>query len=273
MRKRIYLILLFVSCFVFGQEIDITLPKSYGNKISFSNQFITPLFNVYLNKNGKVRFENIDLSIEQLGDSIHKYVNKLDPINRISLIIQIYADKDTYYSNVEKVKSQMTKALALRAMYRTGIVEDINSGIMVRLNGTSLDSDYKLLESMKEINQNMGVGQDSIFEMIDNLYELKFNKAKAILKSYKYKKMKIYSNKKLIINGEKYNLNDMQKIFKELKNVDFIITYLNPKMTYDIYLKNLALLKKVFKENNIFLPIIEISRDLEKIMKKRKQEI
>lgn len=272
MRKKIHLLLLLISSLVFGQETEIALPESYGNEVKFSNKFITPLFNVYINKNGKVRFENIDLSIEQLGDSIHKYANKIDPTLRISLIIQIYADKKTKYKNIEKVKSQMSKALALRAMYRTGVFENINSGILVRLNKTSLDSDFKLLKSIRETNQKMGVGQDSIFEMIDNLYELKFRKAKAIMKSYKYKKMKIYNNKKILIAGKKYKLNNMKKIYKELSNIDFIITYLNPKMSYDIYLKNYALLKKVFKENNKFLPIIEISSDLEKIMRKRKQE-
>lgn len=256
-----------------GQETDIILPKSYGNEVKFSNKFITPLFNIYINKKGKVRFENIDLSIEQLGDSIYRYANEIDPTLRIGLITQIYAHKKTQYRNVEKIKSQMSKALALKAMYRTGIFEDINSGILVRLNKTSLDSDFKLLKSIKETNQKMGIGQDSIFEMIDYLYELKFKEAKAIMKSYKYKKIKIYNNKKLLINGNKYKLSDMQKIFDELSNIDFIITYSNPKMSYDIYLKNYALLKKVFKKNNKFLPVIEISSDLEKIMKKRKQEI
>lgn len=276
MRKKIHLLLLLlllISSLVFGQENEINLPESYGNEVKFSNKFITPLFNVYINKNGKVRFENIDLSIEQLGDSIYKYANKIDPTLRISLIVQIYADKKTQYKNIEEVKSQMSKALALRAMYRTGVFENINSGIFVRLNKTSLDSDFKLLKSIKETNKKMGVGQDSIFEIIDNLYERKFRKAKAIIKSYKYKKMKIYNDKKLLIDGKKYKLNNMKKIYEELSNVDFIITYLNPKMSYDIYLKNYTLLKNVFKENNKFLPIIEISSDLEKIMEKRKQKI
>lgn len=273
MRKKIHLLLLLISSLVFGQENEITLPESYGNEVKFSNKFITPLFNVYINKNGKVRFEDIDLSIEQLGDSIHKYANKIDPTLRISLIIQIYADKKTQYRNIEKVKSQMSKALALRAMYRTGVFENINSGIFVRLNKTSLDSDFRLLKSIKETNKKMGVSQDSIFEMVDNLYEKKFRKAKTIIKSYKYKKMKIYNNKKILIDGKKYKLNNMKKIYEELNNIDFIITYLNPKMSYDIYLKNYALLKKVFKENNKSLPMIEISSDLEKIMKKNKQEI
>lgn len=273
MRKKIHLLLLLISSLVFGQETEITLPESYGNEVKFSNKFITPLFNVYINKNGKVRFENIDLPIENLGDSIQKYASKIDPTLRISLILQIYADKKTQYRNVEKVKSQMSKALALRAMYRTGDIKNINSGIFVRLNKTSLDSDFKLLKSIRETNQEMRIGQDSIFEMIDNLYGLKFKKAKAIIKSYKYKKMRFYNNKKLLIDGKKYKLNNIRKIYKKLSNVDFIITYLNPKMSYDVYLKNYALLKNVFKENNKFLPIIEISSDLEKIMKKRKQEI
>lgn len=273
MRKKIHLLFLLISSLIYGQETEITLPVSYGNEVKFSKKFITPLFNVYINKNGKVRFENIDLPIEYLGDSIQKYANKIDPVLRISLIVQIYADKKTEYRNVEKVKSQMSKALALSAMYRTGDFENINSGIFVRLNKTSLDSNFKLLKSREETNKKLRIGKDSIFEMIDNLYALKFKKAKAIIKSYKYKKMRFYSNKKLLIDGKKYKLNNIKKIYNELNNSDFIITYLNPKMPYEVYLKNYGLLKNVFKENNKFLPIIEISSDLERIMRKRKQEI
>ena len=73
MKKKILLTLLLVNSICFGQKEVIELPKNYGFTVKYSKTSITPLFSIYISKKGNVRFENIKLSVKQLGDSLLKY--------------------------------------------------------------------------------------------------------------------------------------------------------------------------------------------------------
>ena len=71
------------------------------------------------------------------------------------------------------------------------------------------------------------------------MYDLKFNEAIEILKSYNFKKVDFYSCKKLKINGKVFFFENKNKIYKEILALDLIITFPSPKMTYETYLKNI----------------------------------
>jgi len=277
MKEKILILFLVVGSICFAQKEAIELPKGYGFTVKYSKKSITPLFSIYINKKGDVTLENIKIpNIEQLGDSLLKYREQLRPEFMPWLITLIHADKNTSYKHVENVKSQMSSALLLSTIYRTGHIEDINSGFSVRLNKKSLIQEKKLpiVENTGDILfEDISITQDSIYQMIDDLYELKFTSAKKILKSYNYKKVTFYNDEKLKINGKKFGLDDKEGIYKELKDTYFVFTFPNPKMTYETYIKNMSLLTKIYKDNKMSPAFVEISSDLQKIMKKKKVKL
>ena len=277
MKKKILILFLFVGSICIAQKEAIELPKGYGFTVKYSKKSITPLFSIYINKKGDVTLENIKIpNIEQLGDSLLKYREQLRPEFMPWLITLIHADKNTSYKHVENVKSQMSSALLLSTIYRTGHIEDINSGLGVRLNRKSLIPEKKLPAEENTDDmffEDIGIIEDPIFRMVDDLYDLKFSNAKKILKSYKYKKVTFYNDKKLIINGQKIRLTNKQRIFQELKDTNFIFTFPSAKMTYETYIKNVSILVKIYEENKMTKAFIEISSDLQKIMKKKKVKL
>ncbi len=273
MKKKILILFLFVGSICIAQKEAIELPKGYGFTVKYSKKTITPLFSIYINKKGDVRFENIKLSVDQLGDSLLKYREQLRPELMPWLLTLIHADKNTPYKHVENVKSQMSSALLLSTIYRTGHIDDINCGFSVRLNKKSLIPEKKLpiVENTGDILfEDISITQDPIYQMIDDLYELKFTSAKKILKSYNYKKVAFYNDEKLKINGKKFRLDDKEGVYKELKDTYFVFTFPNPKMTYETYIKNMSLLTKIYKDNKMSPAFVEISSDLQKIMKTQK---
>lgn len=272
-KNFLIVLLLLVSSICFAQKEAIELPKSYGFAVKYSKTSITPLYSIYINKKGDVDFENIRVPVTQLGDSLFKHSRNLRPDLLVWLITLIHADKNTPYIHVENVKSQMSSALLLKTVYRTGHIEDINSGLSVRLNRKSLIPERKLAAEENTgdiIFEDIDIVEDPIFKMIDDLYGLKFSSVKEILKSFSYKKVTFYSDKKLKINGKKFSLEDKESIYKEIKNTDFVFTFPNPKMTYGTYFKNIALLTKTYKDNKMSPAFIEVSSDLQKILKREK---
>lgn len=207
MRNIILILFLFIINICFGQKEEIELPKNKGFTVKYSDKGTTPLFNIYINKKGEVHFEDIKIPVEQLGDSLFKHSRNLRDDLKIWLITLIHADKKTPYRYVEKVKSQMSSALLLKAVYRTGHINDINSGLGVRLEDKSLIPRKKHPRSKTSETttyKELGIVRDPIFQMIDDFYNLKFSNAKKILNSYSYKKVIYYHKKKLKMKKVKF---------------------------------------------------------------------
>lgn len=60
------------------------------------------------------------------------------------------------------------------------------------------------------------------------------------------------------------------KIYKLLKGKDFIFLESNKKISCNTYLKSLSVLTKNFKNDEVLFPFLEISRDLQEIIKGEK---
>ena len=104
-------------------------------------------------------------------------------------------------------------------------------------------------------------------EIIENLYDLNFKKVKQLLKKCNYSYVKIYHKSKVIINGLEVSLKKEKEIYSLLEGKDFIFLEADNKVSYNVFLKNLSVLHESFKKDNVLFPFIEISTDLQKIIR------
>lgn len=264
--KKITLIVLIIVNQSFCQKKEINLPKGFGFKIEYSNYSITPILNTYVTKKGKVTFENINLPIEKLGDTVFKYINKQPEQLILNVQSHIYGDKKTPYKYIEAVKTQLGRGSSYKVLYRTDNFADITKGLIVRL-GKSLVSEIKAPIDKNSIIMDLPIILDPIQDIVDNLYDLQFDKAKKGLKNYKYCKINFYSSKKVIINGMKISLKDEDKIYNVMKGNDFFFVFTDENLCYQDYIKNLSLITKSYKKHEKYIDLIDISLELEKKLK------
>lgn len=268
--KKILLYFLFISYFSYCQEKKITLPKGYGFEINFSNNSITPILKTYVTKNGKITFENINLPIDKLGDTVYKYRNK-QPID-LALDVQnhIYADKKTPYKYIDAIKYQLRKGTTYKIVYRTDEFNDITKGIPLML------SEFIEIRNQVKENENNIIIEDIplVFDpaqdIIIDLYNLKFNKIIKTLKNSKYVTIRIYHKNKIIINDNKISLKDEEKIYKTIKNSDFYFVFTDKNLCYEHYIKNISLLTKIYKSHKKQLDLTDIPLNLEQKLKENK---
>lgn len=256
MKKLLIILCIITVSFCFGQKENITLPN-IKSEVKYSKTTITPIFSVYVNTNKEVYFENQKVPVEKLGDTIFKYKNQFSPYKTLILQVHILADKKVDYSLIDKVKTQIHSAKHHRLIYRTGeYLEDIASGIfffdLFDKFGALHYKEEPKLEEEEYIVETLEVPLPFDHKertLKDKLYNLEFNEAKALLKKFKYAKIKFIGNKKVLIDGKKYKLATPEVIEKLIQKKDLVIATFSEKLSYNDYLKNIIVLKKIYRKN------------------------
>lgn len=281
--NKITLILLFFlynSQSFFGQDKTITLPKTEGFELKYSNRSINPLFSIYINKHKEVYFEHIKLdSLIQLTDTINKYRSKLRSESFAFANFLLHADHALPYSTIDSVKSLMSSVNIKRVFYCTNELGDLTSGIgrrnqaSLRYRKIILSGETIPVEINREPPKGIRVVKHPIETMRDELYGLQFDLAKKSLLKFKYKKVDLVNDKHLIIDDEKIELSNDNKIYKEIKDLDFYFLSSDPKMSYNDYIKNLTVIINVLKKYEIDTPSLEISNSLKQILIREKFQL
>jgi biopolymer transport protein ExbD len=269
MKQIILVLILLFTININSQKEKIELPNGYGFEVKYSDTSITPIFSVYVTKEGKTSLEHINLPIEKLGDTIFKYRNEVRPDLVPFINHHIYADKNTPYKYVDAVKEQMSRAQMYSVMYRTDNIDDISKGIT-----------NKLHRYLKPAIKEHGEENDLIFgeipivrsledEIIENLYTLQIEQAKLKLNKFKYVVITINDSESLLVNNKKILLKEEEQIYDAMKNNDFFIISVDENLKYEAYIKNLTTIVKSYKKYEKHISLFEISIGLQKILKEK----
>lgn len=268
--KKCCILILFISNSIFTQNKNIKLPNGYGFEVKYSDSSITPIFSVYVTKEGKTSLEHINLPIEKLGDTIFKYRNEVRQDLVPFIIHHIYADKKTPYKYVDAVKEQMSRALMYSVMYRTDNSIDITKGITSRHHKYLLPEIIDPIQETDDvIFEDIPIVLNPVEEIIENLYTLQFEQAKLILQNYKYVLIAINNSDSVLINNKKISLKEEEQIYDAMKNNDFFIISVDEDLKYEDYIKNLTTIVKSYKKYEKHISLFEVSIGLQKILKEK----
>ncbi len=272
MKKKIIIFVLLFGVNFYSQNRNIQLPNGYGFDVKYSDTSITPIFSIYITKEGKTSFEHISLPIEKLGDTIFKYREKIRPDLVPFIIHHIYADKNTPYKFIDAVKEQMSRAQMFLLLYRTDNFDDITKGITYKLHRfLNPKIQLPILEENGDlIFEDIPIAMSPIEEIVENLYTLQFEQAKLNLQNYKYVLVSISDSESVLINNKKISLKEEMQIYDAMKNNDFFIISVDENLKYEDYIKNLTTIVKSYKKYEKHISLIEITIGLQKILEEKK---
>lgn len=264
--KKITLIILLLVNQTFCQKKEISLPRGFGIKIEYKKNTTTPILKTYVTKKGKITFEDINLPIDKLGDTVYKYRNKQPIELALDVENHIYADKKTPYKYIDAIKYQLRKGTTYKIVYRTDEYDSIPKGLPLMLN------EFVEIKNQEKTNENdiivdIPLVFDHAQDIIIDLNNLKFDKVKNTLKKYKYTTIKIYHKNKIIINDNKISLNNESEIYGVMENSDFYFVFTDKNLCYENYIKNISLLTKIYQKHKKALDLTDISLNLEKKLK------
>jgi biopolymer transport protein ExbD len=276
MKKTFLIVLLLINSICFAQKETIELPRG-EEEIEFSSNYITALFDVYLEKNGTLYIKDSIVSYKQLGDLAFKF--RLEhPVHEYNVLALLHIDKDTPYKYVDSVKIQLRQSY-MKFFYRTGNMNNAAQGIW---NFRNLPTFFKR-ELLKQNSQEIRLKPYEYADFLNpelyesylaNLYARRFRKADSVLNKMKYKKITYLENDSLLVNNVKVAHIDVQKIYNEINETDICFIKYNPKLLYKHYLKNIIAIKELWsyrKKNNLKkVFILPISGSLQKVFDKQK---
>lgn len=254
----------------FGQPKDkINIPKG-GEDIKITE--FTNLFSLYITENQEVYNDHKRLMyFEYINYSLRTQRNSIEPW--MPLKVLLYADEKVYYKFIDKIKSHIPVTTWL--YYMTDNVEDLRA-ISFRLNSRCKKS--LLLEEIPTLEKDTSSIEETI-EIIDAPElqlekDLYFGRKKAVKKT-----LNSLSNKTLIVSKNKTLLNsigeniDSEFLERLIKKNRVLFLKFDDAIFYEDYLHTIQKIKKIYNgldkgEQRAY--VIEISYELEKIMKDKK---
>lgn len=281
MKSKI-IILLFINSLCFGQnKYDINLPIA-----KFPIVHNTQPINILVDKNKNIFLEGKSIKLNSVADSIMRIKSKMPLHQRNNLSPNLYIDRNLKYTYVQKILNELSSAYIFIVVYSINSI-DSKRGIKQNIPRPFLYKKYK-----ENIEESVG---STILEDVDlpglawqpkieqYLYQLKFNKAKEILKEKTFSIINFKSKNIVEIDKEKISLNQVNQIIEKLRSKDILFVTYQESITYGEYIEILSKLRnreKVFIglhsigfERRKYIDFIEISNKLQKIMKKQKIKI
>jgi biopolymer transport protein ExbD len=271
MKVNILLFLFLLTGVCFSQTEKINLPNGYEFEIKYRKKNITKIYDIFITKKGSLSIQENKLSLEKLGNLLFNENIKLSEENK-DIKILLYADVETEYCFIDAVKSQISSSKINSIYYRTNNIEDLSKGLGLR-NQASLT--YKKVPTVKN-NDEITINIDDIIQkhpiqkLQDELYSQQFSKATFSLKKLKYKKVKFINGKKIKIGNKRIKLSDSEKIFNEIKDLDFYFIKSKSKLKYGHYFKNISTIIKLYRSKKVDIPFIEVSLELQKKLEEAK---
>lgn len=277
MKTKLIIIALFFNSICNAQIESIQLPKSKNFEIKYSNNYVTPLLKVYVDKQNNVYLKDSLININDLGNRIFLFKKSLRLENIANLKVLLYADKKTNYITVDRVKSEISSAKIPHVFYRTNNIDDITSGLGLKNQG-SLNYIKKPLRKAQKTDEVViidfpGIREHPIKILKNKLYDKNFNYVKFKLKELKYINIELLNGKKLKIGDKKVRLSDTEKIYDLIKNLDFYFITVKSNLNYNEYFKNISTLIKMYRNKKVDIPFIEISGELQRLLKSKEKDL
>lgn len=274
MKNKILLIgsILLVS-FCNAQKVNIKLPKG-NSEIQFRNNYITALFDVFLDKKGRVYVNDSLVNYKQLGDLAFEF-NIKHPLHKFNVLAPLHIDKNTPYYYVDRVQRELRQS-GVRYYFRTEDINSVTKGVLYPFFRPSFFRRSQKVDGveLKPYRYAGYLNPDLIHSYLDNLYAKRFKKADSILGKMKYEKVKFLKNDIIAIDCEKIAHINIEKIYAKIKDFDICFIEYQPNLLYKDYLKNLIVIKEILKirkvnknEKLFFMPITE---ELQKVLDKEK---
>ncbi|MFN0728630.1 hypothetical protein [Polaribacter gochangensis] len=276
MKKKILILLLLISSICLAQKETIELPEG-KEEIEFSNNYITALFDVFLDKNGTVYVKDSLVNYNQLGNLAFKFVHE-HPMHKYNVLAFLHIDVNTPYKFVDKVKVQLRQSY-MRFFYRTGNINNLEQGIWYYGNlPTFLKREVDKVDSSKinlvSYKYSDYLNPELYESYLDNLYAKRFKKSDSVLNKMKYKKIEFLKNDSISINKVRISHNNVKRIYEEIKNEDICFVLYQPNLLYKDYIKNILVLREIGllrKNNNKQNPFIfPISGSLQTVLDQEK---
>lgn len=270
MKNTLVFLMLFVFGIVQAQKENIKLPK-ITKEIKLPNDVISALFNVYLEKNGRVYVKDSLVSYKELGDLAFKF--NIEHRSNLEVLVHapLHIDKDTPYKYVDKLKRELHQS-GVRYYYRSEDINDFTKGVYMHFYRPTFFERRQISDSNDiQLEPYEYVGYPStklVYCYLDNLYSKRFKKADSILSKMKYTTIKFLKNDSLSIGDKKIAHNKIEKIYNEIKDLDISFIEYQPRLPYKIYFKNLIVLREIIKKKkqnkNQKLFIMPITGELQK---------
>ncbi|WP_271406252.1 ExbD/TolR family protein [Tenacibaculum soleae] len=273
-KESLIVVMLFVN-FCYGQKDNIKLPKG-KSKVEFSNNYITALFDVFLDKKGVVYVKDSLVNYGQLGDLAFEF-NIKHPFHKFNVLAVLYIDKDVPYSYVDRITKELRQS-GIRYYFRTEDINNVMKGVFYPFYRPSFFYRSEVIIKgvdkieLKPYQYADYLNPDLIHSYLDNLYAKRFKKSDSILSKMIYKKIRFLKSDSIIVDNKKIPHTNLSEIYEKFKDVDICFIEYQPKLLYKYYLKNLILVKEILnmkKENKgvFFMPI---TGELQKVLDKEK---
>ncbi|WP_298949429.1 hypothetical protein [uncultured Polaribacter sp.] len=253
-KNKYYLAIIFLFSTIISccQIQHIELPKSYTSEININSD--TPLFKIYIEKNGIVFFNDKKIKIKNLGNILFNKRNSMSQDLVPFIITEIYADKNVSYKYIEEVKSQLIRALFLNIVYKSGSLYG-SKGVLHKLGKTTLLNIINYIDAGFEKNFKE--------ELEKEFYSLNFGKVSKLNQKVNYKKVYFLKGGKIKLGEKVFNHNSVSLLYKHLNNVDFFYLIPDKRISYNDYLSNLAEIIKIYQKNKKHISFIEITNNLQ----------
>lgn len=228
-----------------AQIESIELP--HGEETILQKHF-TPFFNIYVDKNNKVYFEEEPIEIGEIGKQLTYKIYQLPFEQRVYLQIHLFADKNVSYKMVDKIKTEIAATYNHKVVYKTNSIED--KDILKGVFWYNHFSFFKILPVEKQLTN------------IEQEINKRLNDSITINNVIKYGFVDIPSPPEPPsdwINEFYYKLySDQQEIIDEALNgkVHRCVTIKNDGIKTDLHsisLDNYKIIEKLFTENDALI--------------------
>jgi len=277
MRNKLVILALLAVGLVQAQKENIELPNG-NEEINFSTNSITALFDIYLQKDGKVYVKDSLVSYKELGDLAFKFKWNHPFHKNFRVLAPLHIDINTPNKYIDSVKTQLMQSY-VKYYYRTGHIEDVTSGVFFYVHAPSFFYREKKDDNMDSIRLKpySFVGyreKDTLERFLDNLYSKRFKKADSILKKMNYNKITFLKSDSIQMKSKKFAYTNINNIHNEVKELDICFILFSPDLLYKDYLKNISTINKIVllrnqnkKEKPYFF---FISGELQKVLDNKK---
>ena len=271
--KKLLITLLFANMFCLAQTENIMLPNT-KNEFKLNIDSSTPIVNIHIDLEENIYIEGIKVELDEILCFLQKHKSNLDVLKHSRIKYFLLADSRLNYSVIDKLKTVLSKAEVKGIIYRVNDMNDSTLGLGLKNHSHIINTKNSIIEEQEFLFDEVVIKKHPIAILEENLYSLRINKVRELLKKYRYKSVEFIGDLKVKINDEEFKIDDDELIYSKIKDLDFFYIHSSENLTFNDYFLNISSIIKIFR-NYTFggIPIIEVSNDLKKELYKKEFKI
>lgn len=252
-------------CFLFvsisnAQVKSIELPEG-EQEVKITR--VTPVLSFYIDKFENIYLEKEPINLNDIGLKLDQAIKTIPEQNRLRTVIFLYIDKQTPYSTVDKLKTEIASLEVRKIVYKTGPIEDKDffKGVYWK-NYPQYNAMKMSEESTVEIPTFTPISKSSPTKNIPlpppppplhwtyllekDIYS---NQKQVIDKALLDRKISCITatNKGILYNSELIQLENNEALLELFKSLNVLFLDFDKDLSYNSYIETLKSFKGIYK--------------------------